>query len=244
MVFSKKNPPLNFYVYAYLREDDSPYYIGKGKGKRAFIKNKKEKFKPPSDVSRIIILESSLTESDAFSLEKQYIKKYGRKDNGTGILRNQTDGGEGQAGRIQTKESNMLRSIAQKGIPQPRNSRPGEKHPLYGVPVHEETKKKISKSHLKFWEEMSAEEREIRKSSRLRGENSPNYGREPWNKGTPLTDLYSVEERKKKYGQQGEKNPMYGIPVPKNKCPHCDKVVDIRNYARSHGDKCRLKISS
>jgi len=84
-----------YYVYAYLREDQSPYYIGKGKGYRAWDKSGhvKRGIQLPPDRSRIIILQESLTNEQAMDLETELIKHYGRKDLGTGILHNKTDGG-------------------------------------------------------------------------------------------------------------------------------------------------------
>jgi hypothetical protein len=86
-----------FYVYTYLREDRTPYYVGKGSGERAFKKWGKG-IKPPKDLSRIVIVEDNLDEQTAFDLERKLIAEYGRKDLGTGILYNMTDGGEGPSG--------------------------------------------------------------------------------------------------------------------------------------------------
>jgi hypothetical protein len=84
-----------YYVYAYLREDSTPYYIGKGKGDRAYDNSdhKKHGIYLPEDRSRIVILKEELSNQEALDLEARLIKQYGRKDLGTGILYNKTDGG-------------------------------------------------------------------------------------------------------------------------------------------------------
>jgi hypothetical protein len=84
---------MDYYTYAYLREDRTPYYIGKGKENRIYSKNRT--IHPPKDKSRIIFLKQNLTEEEAFKHERYMIGVFGRKDLGTGILHNMTDGGEG-----------------------------------------------------------------------------------------------------------------------------------------------------
>lgn len=92
-----KEKTLNrFYVYLYLRENGSPYYVGKGNGNRAYSRHKVNK--PPKDKCRIKILFKDLYEDESLEIEKRLIKLWGRKNNGTGILRNLTDGGEGISG--------------------------------------------------------------------------------------------------------------------------------------------------
>jgi hypothetical protein len=85
-----------YYTYAYLREDRTLYYVGKGKGTRAYRKNRVG-VKPPKNRSRILILKKDITEEEAFKHEIYMISVFGRKDLGTGILHNKTNGGEGSS---------------------------------------------------------------------------------------------------------------------------------------------------
>jgi hypothetical protein len=95
-----------FYTYAYLREDKTPYYIGKGSGKRKFVPHRGRRgvviSVPPED--RILILKENITEEEAFKHEVYMINVLGRKDLGTGILRNQSNGGEGSSGHKKSDE--------------------------------------------------------------------------------------------------------------------------------------------
>ena len=48
---------MNYYVYEYLREDLTPYYIGKGSGNRAWRKNRNYY---PGDDNRVKIIKDNL----------------------------------------------------------------------------------------------------------------------------------------------------------------------------------------
>jgi hypothetical protein len=90
-----------FYSYLWLREDGTPWYVGKGSGKRAYERHKGHW--APKDRSRILVLNRN-SEQEAFDTEIELIRNWGRKDIGTGVLHNHTDGGEGHSGYVPTAE--------------------------------------------------------------------------------------------------------------------------------------------
>ena len=143
-MFNIKNPPNGYYVYVYLREDNTPYYVGKGSGPRAWVihHNGKKGIRRPTCDSRIIIVSYGLTELWSLALERRLIRWYGRKDNETGILRNKTDGGDGACNVVMTDEKReMYRILSGPGIPRPYASRPGNLNTFFGKTHSDDTKK-------------------------------------------------------------------------------------------------------
>jgi len=150
-----------YYVYAYLRKDNTPYYIGKGNNKRAY--SNEHRVNLPSEKERIIIMERNLSELGALALERRYIRWYGRKDNNTGILRNMTDGGETAAGRTpwnkgktglkghpcsektkqKLKESRLGKPRPKDVIEKMKKTKTGVPNPSARRPMSQETKNKI-----------------------------------------------------------------------------------------------------
>lgn len=129
----------DFYVYKFLRKTSSingsagtPYYIGKGRGKRAY--QTWRDIPRPVDRSLIEIICPDLSETDALQIEMLLIHLYGRINLSTGCLRNLTDGGEGAMGYKATPETKALLSRMRKGRVSNRK----------GSTASEETRRKMS----------------------------------------------------------------------------------------------------
>ena len=134
-----------YYVYAYLREDGTPYYIGKGHGKRAWDWHRN--IPVPKDKERIVMLETNLTELGAFAIERRMIRWYGRKDIGSGILRNMSDGGEGVTGYTHTAKTRAKLSKISKGKVNSAETRAKMSAAQKGRVLSKETRAKISEAN-------------------------------------------------------------------------------------------------
>ena len=179
----------NFYVYMYLRskhskhgEAGTPYYVGKGKKMRAYSKG--HRVRPPVDKTMIVFVAQNLSEVDAHALEIDLIAQHGRIDNGTGCLRNLTDGGEGQCGAIVPPVERKRKSEWMK-------SHPNEGNRLITVTC--QTPEARAKAAASNRGRKRSEEHCKAQSERFKGVIPPCAG---WNAGIPRT-----EEQKKRHSE-------------------------------------------
>jgi hypothetical protein len=135
----------NYYVYFHINSlTNQIFYVGKGKGKRAYTKTGRNNF-----WKRIVkkygwivnIVEDNLTSEQALEREIFYIKKIGRTN-----LCNLTDGGDGRNNYKASEETKQKMSIVRKG------ERLGKDNPMFGKPPWNKDIKRtdiISEKHPK-----------------------------------------------------------------------------------------------
>ena len=223
-IYSRINPPDGFYVYAYLRQESSktakkftPYYIGKGKGKRAWDKH--GPIPLPND-RYIVILESKLTEIGALAIERRMIRWYGRKDLNNGILINRTSGGDG-AGTPGPSTRKLISESGKGRIP-------------WNKGLTKETDNRVKMYSSSLTGRIGHTAWNKGKSVRLNLDGEYKKGHIPWNKGLPIQqqpwyNKSHSEESKEKMRK----------PKEKVKCPHCGKIGGISQMKRWHFDKCK-----
>jgi NUMOD3 motif len=180
-----------YYVYEYIDPiTNLPFYIGKGKDNRD-LKHLDETYETTENKKKYAYIEglrnkgltpvinkikTNLTESDAYDLETELIKKYCRRDiDPNGILTNICEDNRPPSalGRIYSDEHNKRMS----------ESRRGDKNPNYG------------NKHTNEWR--------TQHSKRMMGENNPMFGKthtneqkEKWkNRKTRLGQKNTAEHR-------------------------------------------------
>jgi len=237
----------NFYVYRYSDQNDIPFYIGKGSGRRfcvssrslsrqPFLKNKIEKI--GIDNVKVCFLHENLIEAEAFALEISYIKQYGRRDLGEGTLCNLTNGGEGSSGWKCSMKTRQKMSESKKGENHPMYDKTGKGTPMYGKHHSNKTKKKMSevKKGKKFSKEHRQKLSEAHKGriSCMYGKKHSEEARQKMSESHKGKKFSENHKQKLSEANKGENNPMYGIHM---------KGKDAPMYGKHHSEEAKRKLS-
>ena len=211
-----------YYVYAHYKADTGEvFYIGKGKGDRAWSNGRPEQWHRVVNKHGLLvkIISVFFSDLDACSFERQLISLIGREDKDMGPLINHTNGGEGTAGRITSAASNKKCSESNKlAWIEGRNT--GMTGKTHTTEWKENLAANNSKRLLgKSWEELYGEEKaaEMRRKSAEYAKNNPHFPEDmiPWNKGKTLEELHGEEKaaemrKTRSENYTGEKNNRYG----------------------------------
>lgn len=139
-----------FYVYLHRKATTGEvFYVGKGKGKRAWSHNGRTDFWKRIVSKHGLVVEihlNGIQEWYAFELESQLIALHGRLDQHNGCLVNMCDGGEGPSGIIQSEATRKKISDARKGMSFSSGHRQKLSERKKGRRLTDETKAKMSAS--------------------------------------------------------------------------------------------------
>lgn len=207
-----------FYVYAHRSIcDGSLFYIGKGKGKRAYYtSNRSDKWRKLSlDGYEVEIVASGMTNDDALDLERLLVDE--AIDSGY-KLANQCRGGQGCSGFKHSQEHRerlsknnpMHRSEIREKVSGDNSWMRKNGHKVAGWKQTDSARKKISES--KIGKPRSPEMIEFLRQRQL-----------------------NMDEAQKKRISESVKS------IPKKTCPHCGKIGSHANMMRWHFDNCKLK---
>jgi len=209
---------LRYYVYAYLRSKDSktakagtPYYVGKGCNDRYKTRHS---CPIPKDPECVVLLETMMTELGAFAIERRLIRWFGRKDLGTGILLNRTDGGDGApntvsvtTGKSTAKDAITGEIVGSISLTDSRWATGEIVGVMRGISPSIETRKKYSKAH-------KGQQAWNKGLPGLIGERNGMYQKPAWNRGVPGPEPWNK-----------------GKSPPRASCIFCRRQISANNLA-------------
>lgn len=237
-----------YYVYAYIRNKSSsngaagtPYYIGKGKGRRAWAKHS---VSLPPEPWRIVVISQGLTDVGAIALERRLIRMWGRLDLGTGCLYNLTDGGEGTSGRVWKEDqiNNFKATLAQPEVKAKRSknskqswANPNSRAVRIAAYIEAQNRPEVKERLREL--NTQPEILEKKRQSALDQWKDPTY-RIKWSESRRLTDLKPETKVNRSQAQKKCRQD------PKNQrtCEWCSKTMYVGCYSKSHGDKCKSRL--
>jgi hypothetical protein len=187
---------------------------------------------------QIQVIESGITEEQAFECEELMIALAGRVDTKTGSLTNLTDGGEGVVG------------MDRRGHRNSNYGKRGAAASFGGMTHSDETKARMSLSQRGriFSDEVKQKMRKPKSAqgcaaiAKARAESAhrptettkKRISEALTGRASPMKGRKHNAEAREKMSQQ-----RLGLSKPKRECPHCGRAIAVNVFTRFHGDACK-----